>query len=376
MGLTERECWFWMCSRPWLGVRSIDKLLGYFKTAKNIYYGRNSQYTEVKSLSENIRKRLEQCEEKDETLLRRDMSRLEKSGGRFVCRIDREYPEKLRHIYDAPAGLFYYGDLPEKKRPMIAVVGAREASGYGLASARYFAGALSEMGIDVISGLARGVDGEAHRGALENSRSLPENAFRAGQTWGVLGCGLNICYPRENYSLFEQMKVRGGILSEYGLDVKPEPWRFPMRNRIISGLADGILVIEARERSGALITAEAGLEQGKNIYALPGRFNDALSQGCHRLIQSGAKLVFKPEDIAEDYDISPNCLKSKQEKTKLSLDNSEQLVYASLSLSPKDVDTISAECGLPLSETWRILLNLELEGRIRPIGKNLYIRSI
>ena len=145
MGLTERECWFWMCSRPWLGVRSIDKLLGYFKTAKNIYYGRNSQYTEVKGLSENIRKRLEQCVEKDETLLRRDMSRLEKSGGHFVCRIDREYPEKLRHIYDAPAGLFYYGHLPEKKRPMIAVVGAREASGYGLASARYFAGALAEM---------------------------------------------------------------------------------------------------------------------------------------------------------------------------------------------------------------------------------------
>ena len=182
MGLTERECWFWMCSRPWLGVRSIDKLLGYFKTAKNIYYGRNSQYTEVKGLSENIRKRLEQCVEKDETLLRRDMSRLEKSGGHFVCRIDREYPEKLRHIYDAPAGLFYYGHLPEKKRPMIAVVGAREASGYGLASARYFAGALAEMGIDVISGLARGVDGEAHRGVLENSRSLPENVFEAGET--------------------------------------------------------------------------------------------------------------------------------------------------------------------------------------------------
>ena len=141
-------------------------------------------------------------------------------------------------------------------------------------------------------------------------------------------------------------------------------------------MADGIFVIEARERSGALITAEAGLEQGKNIYALPGRFNDALSQGCHQLIQSGAKLVFKPEDIAEDYDISSNGLKSWHGKTKLALDNSEQLVYASLSLSPKDVDAISAECGLTLSETWKTLLNLELEGWIRPMGKNLYIRSI
>ena len=377
MGLTERECWFWLCSRPWLGVRSIDKLLGYFKTAKNIYYGRNTQYAEVQGLKEAVRKKLENPEEKDESLLKRDIRRLEILGGRFAGRIDKEYPEKLRHIYDAPAGLFYYGDLPDSKRPAIAIVGAREASGYGLASARYFAGALFEMGIDVISGLARGIDGEAHRGVLqEKENGEAGKDINRGKTWGVLGCGLNICYPRENYGLFEAMKLQGGILSEYGLDVKPEPWRFPMRNRIISGLTDGIFVIEARERSGALITAEMGLEQGKNVYALPGRFNDPLSHGCHRLIQSGAKLVFKPEDIAEDYDISGNCPGSEQGKRKLSLDNSEQLVYASLSLSPKDVDTISAQCGLTLSETWKVLVNLELEGWIRPMGKNLYIRSI
>ena len=377
MGLTERECWFWLCSRPWLGVRSIDKLLGYFKTAKNIYYGRNTQYAEIQGLKETVRKKLENPEEKDESQLKRDIRRLEILGGRFAGRIDKEYPEKLRHIYDAPAGLFYYGDLPDSKRPAIAIVGAREASGYGLASARYFARALSEMGIDVISGLARGIDGEAHRGVLqEKENDEAGKDINRGKTWGVLGCGLNICYPRENYGLFETMKFQGGILSEYGLDVKPEPWRFPMRNRIISGLSDGIFVIEARERSGALITAEMGLEQGKNVYALPGRFNDSLSHGCLRLIQSGAKLVFKPEDIAEDYDISGNCRGSEQGKRKLSLDNSEQLVYASLSLSPKDVDTISAQCGLTLSETWKVLVNLELEGWIRPMGKNLYIRSI
>lgn len=377
MGLTEKECWFWLCSRPWLGVRSIDKLLGYFKTAKNIYYGRNTQYAKVQGLKEAVRKKLENPEEKDESQLKRVIRRLEILGGRFAGRIDEEYPEKLRHIYDAPAGLFYYGDLPDSKRPAIAIVGAREASGYGLASARYFARALSEMGIDVISGLARGIDGEAHRGVLqEKENGEAGKDINRGKTWGVLGCGLNICYPRENYGLFETMKFQGGILSEYGLDVKPEPWRFPMRNRIISGLSDGIFVIEARERSGALITAEMGLEQGKNVYALPGRFNDSLSHGCLRLIQSGAKLVFKPEDIAEDYDISGNCLGSEQGKRKLSLDNSEQLVYASLSLSPKDVDTISAQCGLTLSETWKVLVNLELEGWIRPMGKNLYIRSI
>ncbi len=368
MGLTERECWFWLCTRPWLGVRSIDKLLGYFKTAKNIYYGRNSQYSQVPGIEEKIRDRLQRPEEKNEEDLRQEMFRLERLGGKFVCRIDREYPEKLRHIYDTPAGLFYYGRLPETDRPMIAIVGAREASGYGFAAARYFSEKLSEKGIGIISGLARGVDGEAHRGALSGTG--------AAGTWGILGCGLNICYPKENYRLFEQMKANGGIISEYPLGAGPEPWHFPMRNRIISGLADGVFVIEARERSGSLITAEMGLEQGKNIYALPGRFNDSLSAGCHHLIQSGAKLVYRPEDITEDYDISVNCQKSAAEKTKLSLDNSEQLVYASLSLSPKDVDTISAECRLSLAETWRILLNLELEGKIRQMGKNLYMLNI
>lgn len=368
MGLTERECWFWLCTRPWLGVRSIDKLLGYFKTAKNIYYGRNSQYTQICGIEEKLKNNLQNAEEKNEENIKREMFRLNQSGGKFVCRIDSEYPPKLRHICDAPAGLFYYGGLPEPKRPLIAVVGAREASGYGLAAARYFSEALSGMGIGIISGLARGVDGEAHRGALHSGAPFG--------TWGVLGCGLNICYPRENYSLFEQMKMRGGILSEYPLGTGPKPWHFPMRNRIISGLSDGVFVIEARKRSGSLITAEMGLEQGKNIYALPGQFNHALSEGCHQLIQSGAKLVYRPEDIAEDYDIFVNCQKSAEEKTKLSLDNSEQLVYASLSLSPKDVDTISAECQLPLADTWQILLNLELEGRIRPMGKNLYMLNL
>jgi DNA processing protein len=368
MGMTERECWFWLCTRPWLGVRSVDKLLKHFKTAQHIYYGRNTQYGQVCGLSRKIVGHLQKTEEKDEEKIKRAMFRLEQAGGHFVCRADGEYPEKLRHIYDSPAGLFYYGELPDKEQPLIAVVGAREASGYGLSAAGYFAERLTAMGMGIISGLARGIDGEAHRGALR--------VGEAGRTWGILGCGLNICYPPENYTLFEQMREQGGIISEYGLDVKPEPWHFPMRNRLISGLADGILIVEARERSGSLITADMGLEQGKNIYALPGRFNDALSLGCHRLIQNGAKLVCTPEDIAEDYPILQQYPKPTGRKTKLPLDKLEQLVYANLSLSPKDVDTISVQSGLSTSKVWNILLNLELKGYIHPMGKNMYMLKI
>lgn len=368
MELTERECWFWLCTRSWLGTVSIEKLLGYFKTAKNIYYQRKGEYAYIKGLKPKVLENLQKFGERDEEKVRADIKRLEISGGHFVCRPDEKFPEKLRHIYDCPAGLFYYGSLPEPIQPMIAIVGARASSSYGMEAARYFASALSEQGIGIISGLARGIDSSAHYGALKSSND--------GKTWGVLGCGLNICYPKENYKLFEQMKSRGGIITEYPLDAAPEAWHFPMRNRIISGLADGIFIIEARERSGSLITADMGLDMGKNIYALPGPFHASLSRGCHKLIQNGAKLVFSPKDILEDFEMELGLKDGQQQKIKLSLDNSEQLVYAILSLSPKDVDTISSESGFSAAETLKILLNLELKGEVCQVGKNIYIRRL
>ena len=204
MGLTERECWFWLCSRPYLGVKSIDKLLGYFGTAGNIYYGRNGQYSQVKGLKSTVLKQLQKAGEKDEEQIRKSMERLDALGGRFVCRADRDYPERLRHIYDAPAGLFYCGELPEPRRPMIGIVGARSASSYGLAAAEYFASVLSGMGFGIVSGLARGIDGAAHQGVLR--QRAPE-----GKTWGILGCGLNICYPQEHFKIFRQMKKGVGL---------------------------------------------------------------------------------------------------------------------------------------------------------------------
>lgn len=369
MELSERECWFWLCTRNWLGPASIHKLLGYFKDARNIYYERRGKYTHIRGLKPKVIKQLQCGEGKDETMLRTMIQKMTAAGGKFVSFADTDFPEKLRHIHNPPPGLFYYGKLPERARPMIGIVGARAASSYGMAAAEHFAGALSEAGFGIISGLARGVDGAAHYGALKSSRGQ-------GETWGVLGCGLDICYPKENFKLFEQMKHQGGIITEYPAGSPPEPWHFPMRNRIISAFADGIFVIEAGERSGSLITVDMGLDMGKNIYALPGPFNASLSKGCHRLIQSGAKLVFSPEDILEDYQAAPAIKGGEQENIKLSLDNSEQLVYAILSLTPKDVDDISVQSGLALSETLKVLLELELKGVICQVGKNMYIRKM
>lgn len=363
MGLTERECWFWLSSCEWMGIKSAERLLGYFKSARNIYYGTDSHYEKIKGLKPKVVSYLK-AKDRDEDQIKRSMEKLALQGGHFVCRLDSCYPDKFRVLPDPPLGIFYYGSLPEPHQPMIAIVGAREASGYGLEAARYFSKKLAEKGVGIISGLARGIDGEAHSGALQGN----------GCTWGILGCGINICYPKENYHLFEEMKSKGGILSEYGLGVKPEAWHFPMRNRLISGLADGVFVIEARERSGSLITVDMGLEQGKNIYALPGHFQTSLSKGCHQLIQCGAKLVYEPKDILEDLPVLSVGNDSKEKK--LSLDKSEQLVYASLSLAPKDIDTISMLCGLPLSETITLLMKMELEGKIRSQGKNQYMLKL
>ena len=363
MGLTERECWFWLCSCEWMGIKSAERLLGYFKSAGNIYYGTESNYEKIKGLNPKLISRLK-ARNRNEEEIKRSIEKFESQGGQFLCRLDKEYPDKFRVIPDPPLGIFYYGSMPDLNQPMIAIVGAREASGYGLEASCYFSRKLAEQGVGIISGLARGIDGEAHKGALQ----------AGGYTCGILGCGINICYPKENYYLFEQMKSRGCILSEYGMGVRPEAWHFPMRNRLISGLADGVFVIEARERSGSLITVDMGLEQGKNIYALPGNFYASLSKGCHQLIQCGAKLVYEPEDILEDFGISSKGNGSKE--IKLSLDKSEQLVYSSLSLGPKDIDTISMTCGLPLSETISLLMKMELDGKIRSVGQNQYMLKL
>ena len=363
MRLNERECWFWLSSCDWIGIKSAERLLGYFKSARNIYYGTDSHYEKIKGLNPKLLTHLK-TKKQSEDEIRRSIEKMNSQGGQFTCRFDINYPERLRQIPDPPLGIFYYGSLPDPAKPMIAVIGAREASGYGLEAARYFSRELSKAGIGIISGLARGIDGEAHKGAIEGM----------GYTCGVLGCGINICYPRENYRLFEQMKTKGCVLSEYGPDSKPEPWHFPMRNRLISGVADGVFVIEARERSGSLITVDMGLDQGKNIYALPGNFHASLSKGCHHLIQNGAKLVYKPEDILEDFHISS--LLSDSKENKLTLDKSEHMVYASLSLGPKDIDTIAMLCGLPLSETISVLMKLELEGKIRAVGQNHYMLKL
>ncbi|MDE7326934.1 MAG: DNA-processing protein DprA, partial [Lachnospiraceae bacterium] len=281
----------------------------------------------------------------------------------FVVKGGTGYPGRLKELAGSPDFLFYRGALPAEDKPTIAVIGARECSAYGRGMANRLAEELSGAGIQVISGMARGVDGYAQRAAL-----------RFGKSFGVLGCGVDLCYPMENFSLYEELIQKGGILSEYAPSSPSLAWHFPMRNRIISGLSDGILVVEARKKSGTLITVECALEQGKDVFAVPGRVDDVLSEGCNELIRQGACMATGSADILEGllghYPGSQNL--KNMEKNNFLLEDAEKIVYAYLRLEPKHIEEILLSVDFTLPELMKILFSLEAKGIIYSPAGNYY----
>lgn len=231
--------------------------------------------------------------ERKEENAKREYEELQTKGILFYPEYHPHYPVKLRSIPARPFGIFVKGKLPDILQRSLAIVGARDCSEYGQYVARHFAEKMAQNGVAVISGLARGIDGIAQRAAME----------AGGESFGVLGCGADICYPKSNEKLYRMCMERGGILSTYLPGTPPTPNLFPPRNRIISGLSDGILIIEAREKSGTIITADLALEQGKDVFVIPGRVTGRLSDGCNSLIRQGASLIQSPEQLLEELNI-------------------------------------------------------------------------
>lgn len=360
MQVEDKLYWFWLCNVEKVGSKKIEYLVNYYGSPKELFYSDMKDYPYIEKITEEDVIRIKK--NRDLKMIQNKYDKLRSKGVYFVTKEEELYPKKLKNIYDPPAGLYVKGNLPKDEEIVIAVIGSRNCSDYGREMAIYLSRELAKEGISIISGLARGVDGYAHQGALE-----------AGSiTYGVLGCGVDICYPKENINSYMQMQEKGGVLSEYGLSVGPSPWHFPMRNRIISGLSDGILVIEAKEKSGSLITVDMGLEQGKNIYALCGRAYDKLSEGCHNLIKLGGKLVTKPEDILEDFFQKNENLRKNNKKYNNLLESTEKIVYANLSFLGKHMNEIVNETNLPVSEVTKCLLSLKLAGYIKETRANCY----
>ncbi|MCI5793072.1 MAG: DNA-protecting protein DprA [Lachnospiraceae bacterium] len=331
-------------------------------------------------------------------------------GIRIVTIDDEDYPRRLKNIDAPPPVLYIKGRLPDEERPTASVIGARSCSDYGIAAAEYFAGELAACGVQIISGLAYGIDAAAASGALKKGR----------ESYAVLGSGVNVCYPKENYSLYRKMAgdlrrcrdyctaqggtsvdagdvlSQGGIISEFHPRAEALSKHFVMRNRIIAGLGDVLLVIEAREKSGTSITVNYALEQGKDVFALPGRITDPLGRGCNKLLKDGAIPLTEPEDVLFYLGIDKACnmtdcnnkeaaeLYNKNVNTALydnkgsaniynnkgicGLSNMEKAILSLLSAEPEHIETVSEKCCLELSEAGFILSNLELKGLIEACG--------
>lgn len=277
---------------------------------------------------------------------------------RFVSRSDRRFPTLLREIHDPPPGLFLRGDADDELlgAPAIAVVGARACSAYGSQVARMLGRELGSAGLVVVSGMARGTDGEAHRGALE----------AGGRTVAVLGCGIDRDYPAAHASLARSIAESGLIVSEYAPGVEPAPWRFPARNRIIAGLTQATVVVEARERSGALITADLALEEGREVFAVPGEITSGLSAGTNALLKLGATPVTSVADVLERFGREP-----AQSQMKPILDPRSECVYEVLRDAPASVDELARSTGISAAELGLTLTRLELDGLITE-GEGVY----
>ena len=361
---------YWIGSIPKAGSYKIETMLTYFGSPEAMYHASDKAMEDMKKSCGDRGISITEKDidiikfSKDAEVLNRNYGYLMEHGIRMITKLDSSYPEKLRHIYDSPFSLYLKGNPFPCGKKAIAVVGARECSVYGKEAAKYLSGALAKEGILIISGLARGIDSGAHAGALS----------QGGSTYGIMGCGIDFCYPVENINLYMDMQESGGILSEYGPGIKPLPYHFPMRNRIISGLSDGVLVIEAREKSGSLITVDMGLDQGKNIYAVPGRITDKLSGGCNNLIKMGAKAVTSPQDILEDL-LEYRCDKAENQlKLAGLLSPHEQEVYDALTLSPVHIEELAGLTGLDIGKLMEVLLSMELKDLIQQPMKGYYIR--
>lgn len=345
----------WLAAMPGLSAAKKIALETYLGEAENIYHIPEVQIKKIPFLTEKEQQAMIEGRKEKPAEPKESLVTFGKPG----------YPERLNHIHNPPYSIYYRGKLPEAGRKAVAVVGARNCSAYGRTVAKQAAYGLAEAGVEIISGMAYGIDAAGHAGCLQ----------AGGSTYGVLGNGTDICYPAENRNLYEQIPKAGGILSEYPPGTAPRPFFFPARNRIISGLSDVVLVVEARIRSGSLITADFALEQGREVYAVPGQISGKLSQGTNRLIQQGAGIFLETGDLLKEMDVFSDFRENSIGNQKNTLENLERLVYSCVDLTPKNLEELMKETGLSLTELIRNTNTLREMGVITEVYKNYFIRS-
>lgn len=380
-------------------VEIVEKAGG----AKSLYYMKDYEIEMRLGVSSRMAKHIVKC--RDETDLEADYEKMLEQNIKFICYKDDKYPKKLRNISSKPYGIFVKGNLPKENAKSVAIIGARECTEYGRTMAEYFGSRLAGRGIDVISGMAWGIDGIAQMAALK----------AGGRSYAVLGCGVDIIYPRKNYEVYERLSCDGsGIISEYVPGTKAESRRFPPRNRIISALSDIVLVVEARDRSGTLITVDMAASQGKTVMIVPGRITDPLSVGCLRLMKDGAIPALGIDDILDELGVmettdgdtichrnssrvyenssenedsnksSEKCLTEDNintnagninTDTKVMLTKEEDSIYKILNLDPMDINVLTTCLEMSVEELMINITNLEIKGLIRECAPGFFVKK-
>lgn len=359
--MNDKKYWLgWQLLLPGSGKR-VWQIIDHFDGPQNAWLAGEQELKAVPNITSVMAEGL--VWQRSQIDLDAELDRLYRHKISFITFDDPLYPQPLREIYDPPPGLFVRGNLQKYHEQAVAVVGTRKPTAYGITAARRLAGELAENNVIVVSGLARGIDTAAHSGCLEAK----------GFTLAVLGCGLDVVYPRENAKLYQQIGEQGALITEFPLGSPPEAWHFPSRNRIISGLAKIVVVVEAAEKSGALITADLALEQGREVMAVPGSIFSSLSKGPLKLLKQGARPVTEVGDILDELGLETLFAEPKAKSFgKLKLSLTEQKVYQALTGDPLHLEELILKVYAPSAEVVSALTFLEVKGLVKKLPGKMY----
>jgi DNA processing protein len=359
--VSERDVRYWVGFNKvsGIGAARLRALLDYFGEPEIAW---NAPAHDLRQAGLDKRSLANLLRARDSLDLESELERLERAGVRVITWQDADYPRNLRQVYNAPPVLYVRGSIEKRDEWAVSVVGTRRASVYGKEAARMMGDGLARAGVTVVSGLARGIDAMSHRTCLD----------AGGRTIAVLGCGVDVIYPRQNARLAAEIVERGAMVSEYPLGTRPEASNFPPRNRIISGLTLGTVVVEADLGSGALITADFAAEQGREVFAVPGSVFAKGSRGTNQLIQQGAKMVCTVADVLEELNLTM-VSEQAQARAVIPENETEALLLEHLSAEPVHVDALGRAVKMPIARVSSTLALLELKGIVRQVGGMNYV---
>ncbi len=361
------ELYYWIALRFVFGVGNVNykNLINHFRSPENVFHADPRELEQVEGVTAKAIESIKAF--KPGSDVQRELDLIEKNSVTVITLKDPAYPESLKNIYDPPPFLYVKGEITKQDDNAFAIVGSRNASEYGTLATDRISRELAAHGLTIVSGMARGIDSCAHTGALAAK----------GRTIAVLGSGIDVIYPSENRKLYESIVVHGAVISEFPIGTEPLAYNFPARNRIISGLSLGVLVVEASLNSGSLITARLALEQGRDVFAVPGNVLAYKSKGTHKLLKDGAKLVESAQDILEEIRLKAPVEEQQEERREapVALDQESLLVYRILSEEALHIDEVILKTGLSSSHVSSLLLDLELNGLIKQLPGKRFIRQ-